>query len=160
MHTYITRVRQSSLKCGVAHYWYQTIKILWFHYILVWIRILIRRSVPPTNRSGSCYFHNWPSRRQQNTNLKKKFSCSLLFQKVKKKSQNSRHQGSRRPKNMWIQWIPIRIRIRIRKTAGDPKTYGSCGSESATLVVANTFTHLDSTGKGGGRVGRGGDRPF
>ena len=63
---------------------------------------------------------------------------------------------------MWIQWIPIRIRIRIRKTAGDPKTYGSCGSESATLVVANTFTHLDSTGKGGreGGEGRGGDRPF
>ncbi len=58
---------------------------------------------------------------------------------------------------MWIQWIPIRIRIRIRKTAGDPKTNGSCGSESATLVVANTFTHLDSTGKGGGRVGGGGE---
>ncbi len=31
------------------------------------------------------------------------------------------------------------------------------GSESATLVVANTFTHLDSAGKGGGRVGRGGE---
>ncbi len=55
-----------------------------------------------TNGSGSCYFCNWLSRRQQKTN-KKKFFCLLIFvgtftsffkeQKVKKKSRNSRNQG-------------------------------------------------------------------
>ncbi len=37
--------------------------------------------------------------------------------------------GSRRPKNMWIRWIPIRIRIRIRNTDAHysfwPVSYGS-----------------------------------
>jgi hypothetical protein len=62
--------------------------------ILVWIRIRIRRSIPLTNGS----------RRQQKTNLKKKFFCLLLFEGTftvyhfsKKKSpkmqQNSRNQG-------------------------------------------------------------------
>ncbi len=85
--------------------------------------------------SGSCYFRHWPSRRQQKTNLKKSFwrYIYIIFQKTKspKKSQtvrikvfltilldNSRMiegSGSGRPKNMWIRWI--RIRIRIRNTA-------------------------------------------
>ncbi len=49
------------------------------HDILVWIRILIRGSMPLTNGSGSgCgsgsfYFHHWPSRCQQKTNKKKVF---------------------------------------------------------------------------------------
>ncbi len=49
--------------------------------ILVWIRI--RGSMPLTNGSGfgsgsgSCYFRHWLSRRQQKTNLKKKFFCLL-----------------------------------------------------------------------------------
>jgi hypothetical protein len=37
--------------------------VLRIHDILVWIRI--RGSMPLTNGSGSCYFHHWPSRRQQ-----------------------------------------------------------------------------------------------
>jgi hypothetical protein len=39
--------------------------VLRIHDILVWIRI--RGSMPLTNgsRSGSCYFHHWPSRSQQ-----------------------------------------------------------------------------------------------
>ena len=41
--------------------------------ILVWIWIRIRGSMPLTNRSGSFYFHHWPSRCQQKTNLKKNF---------------------------------------------------------------------------------------
>ncbi len=48
--------------------------------ILVWIRILIRGSMPLTNGSGSLYFHHWPSRCKQKTNLKKKFFCTLLFE--------------------------------------------------------------------------------
>ncbi len=78
------------------------------HDILVWFRILISGSMPLTNWSGSgfwsesCYFHHWPSRRQQITNLKKSFSASYFlkaplhhFSKIKgqKKSQNSRNQG-------------------------------------------------------------------
>ncbi len=54
------------------------------HDILVWIRIRIHRSMPLTNGSGfgsgSCYFRHWPSRRQQKTNLKKRFFCLLLFE--------------------------------------------------------------------------------
>ncbi len=100
-------------------------------------------SMPLINGSVSFYLHHWPSRCQQKTKFFKKFSCVLLFEgtftsffgdkKVKKKSQNSRNQGfsyyvclmkegsgsgSRRPKNMWIRWI--RIRIRIRNTAFQP----------------------------------------
>jgi hypothetical protein len=49
--------------------------------ILGWIRI--RGSMPLTNGSGcgSCHFRHWPSRRQQNTNLKKSFSA-FYFLKV------------------------------------------------------------------------------
>ncbi len=69
------------------------------------VRIRIRGSMPLTNGSGfrSCFFRQWPTRRQQKTNLKKLFFCLLLFEgtftsffkvkKVKKKSQNSRNQG-------------------------------------------------------------------
>jgi hypothetical protein len=31
--------------------------------------------MPLTNGSGSCYFHHWPSRRQQKTNLTRSFSA-------------------------------------------------------------------------------------
>ncbi len=48
------------------------------HDILVWIRIQIHGYMPLTNGSGfgsgSFYFHHWPSRCQQKTNFKKKFS--------------------------------------------------------------------------------------
>ncbi len=49
--------------------------VLRIHDILVWIwiQIQIRESMPLTNGSGSCFFHHWPSRRQQKTNLKKGF---------------------------------------------------------------------------------------
>jgi hypothetical protein len=43
------------------------------HDILVWIRIRIQGSMPLTNGSISLYFHHWPLRRQQKTNLKKVF---------------------------------------------------------------------------------------
>jgi hypothetical protein len=67
----------------------------------IMVRIRIRGSVPLTNRSGSCYFRQWPSRWRQtkNSNL----FCFLLFEapltsvfKEKsrhKESQNSRNQG-------------------------------------------------------------------
>jgi hypothetical protein len=32
--------------------------------------------------SGSCYFHQWPSRRQQKTNFLQKFFCILLFERT------------------------------------------------------------------------------
>ncbi len=50
------------------------------HDILALIRIC--GSMPLTNRSGSGYFRHWPSRRQQKTNLKKKFFCLLLFEGI------------------------------------------------------------------------------
>ncbi len=54
------------------------------HDILMWIRI--RGSMPliygSGSGSGSCYFRHWPSRRQQKTNLKKKFFCLLLFEGI------------------------------------------------------------------------------
>jgi hypothetical protein len=58
--------------------------------ILVWI--WIRGSMPLTNGSGSgfgsvsgcgsgsCYFHHWPSRRQQKTNFFTKMFCILRFE--------------------------------------------------------------------------------
>ncbi len=59
-------------------------QVLRIHDILVWIRIWIwiRRSMTLTSGSGSgsCFFRHWPSRRQQKTNLKKKFFCLLLFE--------------------------------------------------------------------------------
>ncbi len=54
------------------------------HDILAWIRIRIRVSMPLTIGSGcgsgSFYFHQWPSRCQQNTNLKRKIFCIFLFE--------------------------------------------------------------------------------
>ncbi len=49
------------------------------HDILVWIQIRIRGSMPLTHGSGSCYFRNWPSRRRQKANFKKRFFCLLLM---------------------------------------------------------------------------------
>ncbi len=59
----------------------------------------IRVSVPLTNGpgSGSCYFYNWPSRRQPNFSayclLKLHIRTSFPRIKVIKKSQNSKNQG-------------------------------------------------------------------
>ncbi len=57
--------------------------MLRIHDILVWIRIRIRirGSIPLANGSGSgsCYFHHWPSRRQQKTTLKKSFSAHYFL---------------------------------------------------------------------------------
>ncbi len=52
--------------------------MLRIHEILVGIRI--RRSMPLTNGSESCYFRHWPSKCQQKTNLTKKFFCLLHFE--------------------------------------------------------------------------------
>ncbi len=73
---------------------------------MVKIRIRIRGSIPLTNGlgcgSGSSYFHYWPSRRQQKTNLKKMFLAYYFlkvhlypFSKIKsqKEVKNSRNQG-------------------------------------------------------------------
>ncbi len=53
--------------------------VLRIHAILMWIRIRIRGSLPLTDGSGfgsrSFYFHHWPSRRPQKTNI-----CILLFE--------------------------------------------------------------------------------
>jgi hypothetical protein len=53
--------------------------VLRIHEILV--RIRIRGSIPLTNGSvsGSCYFRQWPSRRQQKI-IFLKFICLLLFE--------------------------------------------------------------------------------
>ncbi len=66
--------------------------VLRIYDILVWIRILIRGSMPLTNGSGSvfrsCYFHHWPSIHKQKTNFKKVFLhitfwryISIIFQR-------------------------------------------------------------------------------
>jgi hypothetical protein len=90
--------------------------------------------------SGSCYFRPQPSRGQKKLIFYKVFLLITFWRyiEVQKKSQNSRKQGfsyyvclmiegsrsgsgsipltsgsgSGRPKNMWIRWIQIRIRIR------------------------------------------------
>jgi hypothetical protein len=54
--------------------------VLQIHDILGWIRIRIRGSMPLTNGSGSCYFRQWPSRCQQETNFFSQFFCLLLFE--------------------------------------------------------------------------------
>ncbi len=61
----------------------QVSSVLRIRDILVWIRIRnwIRGSMPLTYGSGSCYFRHWPSRCQQKTNLKKRFSA-YYFLKV------------------------------------------------------------------------------
>ncbi len=53
--------------------WVYVLPVLQIHDILVWIRIRIRGAMLLTNGSGSgsCYFYQWPSRRQQKSNLKK-----------------------------------------------------------------------------------------
>ncbi len=104
--------------------------VMRIHEILV--RIRISGSIPLTSGSGcgsgSCYFRQWPSRRQQKIIF---FSLSFLlvtfwryiyiiFLRFIKKSQGSgsvsltNRSGSGRPKNIWI------LRIRIRKTAPPP----------------------------------------
>ncbi len=118
------------------------ILVLRIHDILVWIRIRIRGSMHLNNGSGSSYFRHWPSIGQQKTNKKKVFLLFTFrrvhlhhFSKISQKEvTNSRNQGfsyyfclmiegtgsmtltngsgSRRPKNIRIR----RIRIRIRNT--------------------------------------------
>ncbi len=96
--------------------------VLRIHDILVWIRIRIwiRGSMPLTNGSGSGFgsascFCYWPSRRQQKTNLKKKFFCLLLFEgtftsffKDKKSKRSHKAVG------FFLQFLLGDIRIRIR----------------------------------------------
>ncbi len=54
--------------------------VLRIHDILGWIRI--RGSMPLTtgSGSGSCYFHQWPSRCQQKTNILTQFFLLSTFQ--------------------------------------------------------------------------------
>ncbi len=70
--------------CKVWHCHWPVLRI---HDILVWIRIPIRGSEPPTNGSGfgsgcgsgSFYFHHWPSRCQQKTNFIQKVFLHVTF---------------------------------------------------------------------------------
>ncbi len=118
--------------------------VLRIHDILGWIRI--RRSMPLTCGSGSCYFRHWPSRCQQKTNFQHNFFCLLpvLFEgtctsffqdKSQKESQNRRNQGfltifawwSKDPDpNLWL----------VDPDPGGPKT---CGSGSAAVVGSLTW---------------------
>ncbi len=105
---------------------YVLIQVLRIHDILVWIRMRIRNrgSRPLTNGSGSgsWYFRQWPSRRQQEVLLLINFwrHIYIIFQREKfmNKSQNRRNQCfsyyfclmkegsgcvSWRPKNLWIR---------------------------------------------------------
>ncbi len=142
--------RRQECRFGIGHEFLGA--VLRIHDILVWIRIRIRGSMPLTSRSGcvsgSCYFHHWPSRRQQKTNFVKKFSAYYFlkvqlhhFSKIlsqKKKSQNSRNQGFSYYFGLMMEGsgsvsIPLTIgsgsgsrrpknmwiRIRIRNTAWD-----------------------------------------
>ncbi len=114
------------------------------------VRIQIRGSMPLTNGSGfgSCYFRHWTSRRQQKSNLFKKFFYLLLFEgaftsfsknKVKKKSQH-RTVGIKIFLTIFAWWYkdldldPYLWLMDPDPDPGGPKTYGSNGSWSATLL--------------------------
>jgi hypothetical protein len=136
---------------------------------LLWTRIRIRGSMPLTNGSGSgyCYFHHWPSRPQQKTDFLKSFLVNYFlkvhlhhFSKIKsQKEQNSRNQGfsfyfclmiegsgsgTRRPKNMLIRWIRIRIRIWIRNTAKSDCARSRSESIGTLLSLTSLFYWLDN----------------
>jgi hypothetical protein len=90
--------------------------------------------------SGSFYFHHWPSRYQQKANLKRKFFRILLFEGtftsffIGKESKRSNKA------------VEIKVFLKdpdpyLRLTdpdpdPGGPKTRGSGGSGSATLLTA------------------------
>ncbi len=101
------------------------------HDSLVWIQIRIRGSMPLTNGSGfgsgSCYFRHWPSRRQQKTNLKKKFFCLLTFWRYRTFTSCFKDKKSKRShKTVESRFLLIfllhyrRIRIREAQKHVDP----------------------------------------
>ncbi len=124
------------------------------HAILVWIRI--RGSIPLTNGSrsvfgfgsGSCYFHHWPSRRQQKIVLEKSFTAYYFwkvgtftsFFKDKKSKRSHKTVGI---KVFFSYYFCLMIEgsgagcgsIPLTKGSGSegPKTCGSGGS--GTLVI-------------------------
>ncbi len=89
-------------------------------------------------------FRQWPSRRQQITNiclLFLLFECTLHHskKKVTKKTQNSRNQGFSFCFCLTKEGSGIRagsgsVPLTNRSGSGRPKTYGSYGSGSATLI--------------------------
>jgi hypothetical protein len=113
--------------------------VLRIYDILVSIRIQIRRSMPLINGFGSrsCYFHHWPSRRQQKSILNKFFQhftflryIYIIDRMIEESGSgsipltNGSGSGSKGLKNMWIQ---IQIRFRICNTVTN-ETRGSCPS--------------------------------
>ena len=123
--------------------------VLRIHDILVWIRI--RGSMPLTNKSGSgCgsgsfYFHHWPSRRQQKTNLKKSYSAYYFlkvhlhhFSKIKSQKEviQQKNQGFSLYFCLMMEGSgagPDPYLWLMDPDPGGPKTCGS-GSGSATML--------------------------
>jgi hypothetical protein len=108
--------------------------VLRIHEILV--RIRIRRSIPLTNGSGSCYFRQWPFIFVSDFQDVKKNSKFLYFIKVHftslfkdkeviKKSQNSRNQC--------FSYYSL-------TNPGGPKTYGSGSATLFTTQVSIIIT--------------------
>jgi hypothetical protein len=104
--------------------------------------------MPLTHGSGSCYFHHRPTRRQQKVIFLTKFFCLFLFEgtftaflKDKKSKRSQKTVGIKvfflfllddRKSRIWIctgyLWLTT-------PDPGGPKTYGSDGSGSATLLL-------------------------
>ncbi len=103
--------------------------------------------------SESFYFHHWPSRCQQKTNLNKSFSAHYFFMvllhhfsKVKsKKTHQNRNQGFSYFFCLMIEgsWGGAgSIPLTNGSDPGGPKTRGSGGSGSATLVCTRTISFI------------------
>ncbi len=133
-----TRWSQIFLK---QQFFYSSKPVLRIQDIFVWIRILIHGSMPRTNRSGSCCFHHWPSRRQQKTNLKKFLLINfwgyiyIIFLKKKSKRSHKTSGWYNDPDPDPYLWL-----MDPDSDPGGQKTYWSdgswsgFGSGSATLV--------------------------
>ncbi len=92
-----------------------------------------------TNRSGcgsgSCSFHQWPSRRQQKTNLKK-FYCILLLEGTFTSFFKDKKSKSHKTVEIKVFLTIFLNDIRIQK---GPKTRGSGGSGSGSATLVLTF---------------------
>ncbi len=100
--------------------------------------------MPMTNGSGSCYFHQWPSRCQQKTNFfEKSFSAYYLlkvslhhFSKIKsqRESHNSRNQG-----------FPYYFCIMVEGSGSIPLTNGSGSRRPKNMRIRRIQIQIRST---------------